>query len=88
MGYCSPGTTLTELKKVTKADWKDLKTEIFDFDSRFIWLDDNAFESEKRILNKYKRIDVLIVVDLNRKNELREVKMKIMQMASNSSYKK
>ena len=71
------GTTLAKLKQVIQTDWKDLKTEAVDFDSRFIWLDDYPLESEKRVLKKYNRIDALIVVDLKRESELREVRMKI-----------
>ena len=63
------GTTLAKLKQVIQTDWKDLKTEAVDFDSRFIWLDDYPLES-----------DALIVVDLKRESELREVRMKIQQL--------
>ena len=74
------GTTLAKLKQVIQTDWKDLKTEAVDFDSRFIWLDDYPLESEKMVLKKYNRIDALIVVDLKRESELREVRMKIQQL--------
>jgi len=83
-----PGTTLAKLKQVIQTDWKDLKTEAIDFDSDFIWLDDDPFESEKRVLNKYNRINSLIVVDLKRESELREVKLKIEQLSINSAYNK
>ena len=82
------GTTLAILEQVIQTDWMDLKTEAIDFNSEFIWLDDYPFESEKRVLNKYNRIDALIVVDLKRESELREVKMKIEQLSNNSAYKK
>jgi hypothetical protein len=81
-------TTLANLKQVIQTDWIDLKTEAIDFKSGFIWLDDYPFESEKRVLNKYNRIDSLIVVDLKRERELREVEMKIEQLSNNSAYKK
>ena len=74
------GTTLAKLKQVIQTDWKDLKTEAVDFDSRFIWLDDYPLESEKMVLKKYNRIDALIVVDLKRESELREIRMKIQQL--------
>ncbi len=82
------GTTLAKLQQVIQTDWKDLKTEAIDFNSGFIWLDDYPFESEKRVLNKYNRIDALIVVDLKRERELRELRMKIEQLSNNSAYKK
>ena len=78
------GSTLAKLKRVIQTDWMDLKTEAIDFDSRFIWLDDCPFEAEKRILNKYHRIDALIVVDLKRERELREVQKKIEQLSNHS----
>ena len=80
------GTTLAKLKQVIQTDWKDLKTEAVDFDSRFIWLDDYPLESEKMVLKKYNRIDALIIVDLKRESELREVRMKIQQLSNNSTY--
>ena len=80
--------TLVELEKVKQTDWMDLKTEALDFNSEFIWLDDYPFEAEKKVLNKYNRIDALIVVDLKRESELRELRMKIEQLSNNSAYKK
>lgn len=79
-----PGATLARLEQVIQTDWMDLKTEAIDFSSEFIWLDDCPFESEKRALHKYNRINALIVVDLNRESELRGVKMKIEQLSDNS----
>jgi hypothetical protein len=38
-------------------DWEVLKTEAIDLDSDFIWFDDNLFESEKIILEKYFVLD-------------------------------
>ena len=73
------GTTLVELEQVVQTDWMDLKTEALDFNSEFIWLDDYPFEAEKKVLNKYNRIDALIVVDLKRESELKELRMKIEQ---------
>jgi len=78
------GTALAKLKQVKETDWMDLKTEAIDFSSKFIWLDDFPFESEKKVLNKYSRIDSLIVVDLKRESELRELKTKIEHLSSNS----
>lgn len=33
--------------------WGVLKTEAIDMDSDFVWFDDNLFESERQILEKY-----------------------------------
>ena len=59
-------------EKVKQTDWMDLKTEALDINSEFIWLDDYPFEAEKKVLNKFNRIDALIVVDLKRESELKE----------------
>lgn len=38
-------------------DWEVLKTDAIDLDSDFIWFDDNLFESERNILEKYLVLD-------------------------------
>jgi hypothetical protein len=79
------GITLANLKTVIQTDWKDLKTEAIDFNSEFIWLEDYPFESEKRVLEKYNRIDSLVVVNLKRKSELKDLMLRIGQLSENSS---
>lgn len=68
---------LEELKKVKNTDWMDKKTEAIDFSSNFIWLEDYPFEAEKNDLKIHHQLDSLILVDLNRENELRNIKSKI-----------
>jgi hypothetical protein len=38
-------------------DWEVLKTDAIDLDSDFVWFDDNLFESERNILEKYLVLD-------------------------------
>lgn len=38
-------------------DWEVLKTDAIDLDSDFVWFDDNLFESERNILEKYSVLD-------------------------------
>ena len=38
-------------------DWEVLKTDAIDLDSDFVWFDDNLFESERSILEKYLVLD-------------------------------
>ena len=59
-----------KLKKVKPTKWDTLKTEGIDFESDFFWLDDYVFEAEKKVLKKNCRLDNLILVDLNNKDEL------------------
>ena len=54
-GYCG-------LIKAT--EWTHKKTEIFDYNSDFIWFDDAPFEFEKEVLSKRGKPDSLILVDL------------------------
>ena len=67
------GNTLDQLKKIKATDWTTLKTDAIDFSSEFCWLDDSPFQSEINILDKNSGIDKLIIVDLNRTDELKRV---------------
>ena len=78
------GNTLAILNQVKKTDWMDLKTEAIDFTSSFVWLDDFPFQSEKQILKKHNRLHSMIVVDLKRKHELKQVKERIEQLSKDS----
>ncbi len=70
-------STLEKLKKIKSSDWKDLKTEGIDYKSDFIWLEDYPFNSEKEELRKRGKLDSLIIVDLTRQNELKNIENKI-----------
>jgi len=77
-----PPTILEQLKKIKPANWTDLKTEAIDMAEDFIWLEDYPFEAEKMVLKRAHKIDSLITVDLNRKNELQSVQNKIEQLTA------
>ena len=47
-----------------------VSTEGIDLESHFYWLDDYAFEAEKKILYQHCRRDSLIMVNLDNENEL------------------
>lgn len=81
MSNCYPLSTLEQLKKIKDTNWTDLKTEAIDLNSDFIWLEDFPFESEKAVLNKANKIDSLIIVNLNRDDELMLVQEKIETMS-------
>ena len=65
-----PEDVIEKLKKVKPTKWDTLKTEGIELRSDFYWLDDYAFESEKQVLKKNCRLENLILVDLNNKDEL------------------
>ena len=72
-----PFSILHQLEKIKPAFWTDLKTEAIDFNEDFIWLEDNPFDSEKKVLLEAKKSTSLIVVELKRKDELKRVQEKI-----------
>ncbi|OON71074.1 hypothetical protein [Hymenobacter sp. CRA2] len=62
--------TIELLQSVKPTTWDTLKTEALDFTTDFFWLEDAPFESEKRVLERYGRLHRLILVELDRLNEL------------------
>ncbi|MCM1142207.1 MAG: hypothetical protein NC453_26860 [Muribaculum sp.] len=58
------------LSKIKPTNWNTLKTEAIDLKSEFYWLDDYPMMAERFILQKNDVESRLIVVDLNRHNEL------------------
>lgn len=55
----------------------DSKTEVFNWDQEFVWLEDYPFNFEIEQLKTFNRLDSLFTVDLTRKNELINVKNEI-----------
>lgn len=68
-----PTKTIAKLQAVKPVKWNTLKTEGIDFDSDFFWVDDYVFTIEKKVLASNGCMDKLILVDLNRKNELLKI---------------
>jgi len=66
--------TIEKLKTIKPTSWETAKTEGIDLTSDFYWLDDYPFEFEKAILKKHCKLDRLIVVDLNKPDELKRIK--------------
>jgi len=50
---------------IKPTSWKTLKTDGIDFENPLYWLDDNLFESERRVLEEYGVLDRFIRVDLH-----------------------
>lgn len=65
--------TIELLKQIKPTNWHTLKTEAIDFISDFFWLEDNPMQAEISILEKHSKADSLIVVNLNKKDELKRI---------------
>lgn len=63
----------SHLEKIKPTNWNTLKTEAIDLKSDFYWLDDCPMMAEKLILQKNGVESSLIVVNLNRPNELNKI---------------
>lgn len=65
---------LEKMRDIKPTQWDALKTEAIDFSSDFYWLDDYVFNAEKEVLKNHLCSDRLIIVDLDKKDELKRVK--------------
>ncbi|MEI6039738.1 MAG: hypothetical protein WCP93_00040 [Candidatus Berkelbacteria bacterium] len=54
------------IKKIKPLNWDTWKTEAIDFDSDFLWFDDEVFEEEKRILRLNDKYDSWVEIDLSK----------------------
>ncbi len=61
---------LLKVAKILPTDWDDSKTEGLDWESDFLWLDDFVFKFEQIELEKRNRLDSLVLVNLDREDEL------------------
>jgi len=58
--------TVDLLKKIKPTNWNTLKTEAIDFESPFLWFDDQLFDSEKDELDCRNMLDQWVEVDLSK----------------------
>jgi len=65
--------TMEKLKSVKATDWQSWKTEAIDLDSDFYWLDDHPMWAEMQVLKECGKLNRLIVVDLQREGELKNI---------------
>ena len=68
---------IEQLETVKPTMWTTMKTEALDLTSDFYWLDDNPFQMEMEFLRSHDNLDRLILVDLNNKDELLEIKKRL-----------
>jgi hypothetical protein len=64
---------VNKLKHIKPTNWTTLKTEVFDFSTDFLWLEDYPLQAEIAILEENNASNSLIIVDLNQKDELKRV---------------
>jgi hypothetical protein len=68
--FLQPATVERLRQAVQPTNWDTLKTEAIDVATDFYWLDDSPFQSEIAYLQARGVADRLVVIDLNRPNEL------------------
>lgn len=59
-----PSEAISFLEKIRPTKWELWKPSGIDFSQDFLWLDDYAFEGDRKILEEHQALDRLIVVDL------------------------
>jgi hypothetical protein len=59
-----PPDAVPYLEKIKPTKWKLWKPEAIDFTQDFYWLDDYAFDGDKKILTKHQALDKLITIDI------------------------
>lgn len=59
-----PPEAVPYLEKIKPTKWKLWKPEGIDFSSDFFWLDDYAFDGDRKVLEEHKALERLITIDL------------------------
>lgn len=58
---------------IKETNWTDLKTEAIDFETEFFWLEDYPMNAEIQVLKEHGKLNSLLRVNLNQKNELNRI---------------
>lgn len=61
---------MVKIQRVKPTAWNTLKTEAIDFNTDFFWVDDYVFEAEMNVLRRHKCLNKLLLVDLDKENEI------------------
>lgn len=64
---------MEKIKDIKPTNWQDLKTEVIDMTNDFLWFDDCPFLAEIEELKSYGKLKNLVIVDLNRPDELKTI---------------
>jgi hypothetical protein len=54
------------LKKIKPTNWQTWKTEAIDFESGFLWFDDQVFDEEINVLKQNNKFDSWVQIDLSK----------------------
>lgn len=65
--------TMSKFQSVHPTQWHNHKGEAIDVESDFYWLDDNPSRAAIQMLKDHECLDRLIVVDVNREDELKGI---------------
>lgn len=58
--------TVALLDKIKPTVWDELKTDGIDFTEKFLWLDDDPWEDELKVLEEHNATDNFILINLNK----------------------
>lgn len=58
--------TIPLLDKIKPSVWNEMKTDGINFSEKFIWLDDDLWEDELKVLERHNATDNFILMDLQK----------------------
>jgi len=61
--------TVAVLDMIKPSEWDRLKTDAIDFSKKFLWLDDDLWDEELRVLESHHATDSFILIDLTKDPE-------------------
>ena len=66
--------TVPLLDKIKPSVWNEMKTDGINFSEKFIWLDDDLWEDELKVLEQHNATDNFILIDLEKNpNQLKTI---------------
>ena len=66
--------TVPLLDKIKPSVWNEMKTDGINFSEKFIWLDDDLWEDELKVLEQHNATDNFILIDLKKNpDQLKDV---------------
>lgn len=66
--------TVALLDRIKPSEWNQLKTDAIDFSQKFLWLDDDLWDQELRVLEAHRATDNFILIDLSKDpNQLKKI---------------
>ncbi len=66
--------TVPLLDKIKPSVWNEMKTDGINFSEKFIWLDDDLWQDELKVLEQHNATDNFILIDLQKNpNQLKDV---------------